>query len=135
MTQPIAYTAPELAQAVGVTYRQLDYWIRTGMLTSSIRNAEGSGSSRMFSVDDYVDLLVVKRLLDLGFEIAAVRPIMQAIKEDERDTQDQAAVVYDGTTTHVCATWTEARKIAETLGACTIVRPNSLTPPEDQEVS
>lgn len=130
MTHPTTYTSLELAKKVGVSYRQLDYWIRTGLVTSSIRDAAGSGSSRVFGQDDYTDLVVVKKLLDLGFDITAIRPVMLTIKGHPRKTEDQAAVVFDGQDTRVFGTWTEARKYAENLPACTIVKPRELAPNE-----
>src|SRR6266849_7019609 len=45
----------------GVSYRQLDYWARTGLVGSSIRQAKGHGSRRVYSFQDLVALRVVAR--------------------------------------------------------------------------
>src|SRR2546427_13041588 len=64
----------------GVTYRQLDYWARTGLLGSSIRQAAGRGSRRAYSFEDLVALRVVARLLGAGVSLQAVRRAVRYLK-------------------------------------------------------
>src|SRR5438128_11944916 len=64
----------------GVTYRQLDYWARTGLVGSSIRQAAGHGSRRVYSFEDLVALRVVARLLDAGVSLQAVRRAIEYLK-------------------------------------------------------
>lgn len=49
--------AQQLADACGVTYRQLDYWCRTGVLGDDLA-VSGSGRHRHFT-DDHVRAVVV----------------------------------------------------------------------------
>jgi len=65
----------------GVTYRQLDYWARTGLVGSSIRQAAGRGSRRVYSFPDLVALRVVARLLDAGVSLQAVRRAVEYLKQ------------------------------------------------------
>ena len=37
------FRGPQVCKLVGITYRQLDYWARTGLLRPSIADANGSG--------------------------------------------------------------------------------------------
>src|SRR5690625_2847209 len=67
------YRGPTVCKIVGVTYRQLDYWARTGLVEPSVRKAVGSGTQRIYSFDDVVRLRVVKRLLDTGVSLQKVR--------------------------------------------------------------
>src|SRR6266568_7975701 len=62
----VGYRVPSACQVAGITYRQLDYWARTGLVVPSIRSATGSGSQRLYSFKDILVLKVVKRLLDAG---------------------------------------------------------------------
>ena len=39
----VGYRGPVAAQVAGITYRQLDYWARTGLVEPSFRTATGSG--------------------------------------------------------------------------------------------
>jgi predicted RNase H-like HicB family nuclease len=64
----------------GVTYRRLDYWARTGLVGSSIREAAGHGSRRVYSFEDLVALRVVARLLDAGVSLQAVRRAVEYLK-------------------------------------------------------
>lgn len=64
----------------GVTYRQLDHWARTGLVGSSIRQAAGHGSRRVYSFEDLVALRVVARLLDAGVSLQAVRRAVQYLR-------------------------------------------------------
>jgi DNA-binding transcriptional MerR regulator len=43
------FSGPTVCRLTGVTYRQLDYWARTGLVTPSITPATGSGSKRSYS--------------------------------------------------------------------------------------
>ena len=75
------YRAPQVCKIVGITYRQLDYWARTGLLAPSIRAAAGSGSQRLYAFQDIVQLRVVKRLLDAGMSLKRIRQAMRILSE------------------------------------------------------
>src|SRR5207247_8965388 len=66
------YRVPEVCKIVGITYRQLDYWARTELVTPSIRDASGSGTQRLYSFQDLVTLRVIKNLLDTGVSLQRV---------------------------------------------------------------
>ena len=68
-----AYRAPQVCNLVGISYRQLDYWARTGLIMPSVQQATGSGSQRLYSFADVVQLKVVKRLLDAGMSLKKIR--------------------------------------------------------------
>jgi DNA-binding transcriptional MerR regulator len=73
------YRAPQVCSLVGISYRQLDYWARTGLITPSVRQASGSGSHRLYSFGDVVQLKVVKRLLDAGMSLKKIRKAMDIL--------------------------------------------------------
>src|SRR5699024_1457499 len=76
LDEEAGYRGPTVCKVVGISYRRLDYWARTDLVTPSIRNATGSGSQRLYSFRDILVLKIVKRLLDTGvgtvFTITAV---------------------------------------------------------------
>jgi DNA-binding transcriptional MerR regulator len=78
------YRVPEVCRIVGITYRQLDYWARTELVTPSIRDASGSGSQRLYSFQDLVTLRVIKNLLDTGVSLQRVRTAVEHLSEMER---------------------------------------------------
>jgi DNA-binding transcriptional MerR regulator len=53
-------TSPEVCQLAGITYRQLDYWVRTEKIDCAV-DATGSGSQRLFYLDVVDD---IKTILD-----------------------------------------------------------------------
>ena len=81
MTQEQGYRAPQVCSIVGITYRQLDYWARTGLMKPSIQSAQGSGSQRLYSFTDIVQLRVVKRLLDAGMSLKKIRQAMDILRD------------------------------------------------------
>ncbi|MFQ5554081.1 MAG: MerR family transcriptional regulator [Acidimicrobiia bacterium] len=74
------YRAPQVCNLVGITYRQLDYWARTGLIKPSIQSATGSGSQRLYDFGDVVQLKVVKKLLDAGMSLKKIRTAMDILR-------------------------------------------------------
>ncbi len=78
------FRVPEVCKIVGITYRQLDYWARTGLAEPSIRGASGSGSQRLYSFQDLITLRVVKSLLDTGVSLQRVRRAVEHLGSLDR---------------------------------------------------
>jgi len=70
---PEGFRGPAVCAIVGITYRQLDYWARTGLVTPSVAPARGSGTQRLYSFSDLLALKVIKNLLDSGLSLQAAR--------------------------------------------------------------
>jgi DNA-binding transcriptional MerR regulator len=75
------FRVPEVCRIVGITYRQLDYWARTGLVRPSIHEAQGSGSQREYSFQDLATLRLIKRMLDSGVNLQQIRKAMGTLKE------------------------------------------------------
>lgn len=65
---------PQLCRLVGISYRQLDYWCRTGRLQPSVP-ARGSGTQRLFSIRDAQLAWVLAQVAQLGLPIPNVAPL------------------------------------------------------------
>lgn len=78
------FRVPDVCRLVGITYRQLDYWARTELVTPSIRDAKGSGTQRLYSFQDLVTLRVIKNLLDTGVSLQRVRTAVEHLRTMER---------------------------------------------------
>ena len=100
VTDEQGFRAPQVCKIVGITYRQLDYWARTGLLRPSVRTAHGSGSQRLYSFSDVVQLRVVKRLLDAGMSLKKIRQAMDILREQLSSDRPLADVTLlsDGNT-------------------------------------
>ena len=44
----IGYRGATACTAAGISYRQLDYWARTGLVEPTVRSAAGSGTQRLY---------------------------------------------------------------------------------------
>ena len=100
----LGYRAPAVQQAAGVTYRQLDYWARTGLIEPSIRSAAGSGSQRLYSFTDVVTVRVIKRLLDTGVSLQNVRIAVDHLRARGQDGLASLTLVCDGMSVYECTT-------------------------------
>jgi DNA-binding transcriptional MerR regulator len=98
----IGYRGPTACSAAGITYRQLDYWARTGLVVPTIRSASGSGSQRLYSFKDILVLKVVKRLLDTGVSLQNIRTAVDHLRA--RGVNDLAGITLlsDGVTVYEC---------------------------------
>jgi DNA-binding transcriptional MerR regulator len=74
------FRGPQVCAVVGITYRQLDYWARTGLLRPSVAEARGSGSHRLYSYRDLLELKVIKQLLDAGLELRQARRAIECLR-------------------------------------------------------
>ena len=90
------YRGPTACRAAGITYRQLDYWARTGLVEPTIRTATGSGTQRLYSFRDVLVLKVVKRLLDTGVSLQQIRIAVGHLRERGVDDLAQLTLMSDG---------------------------------------
>ena len=79
------YSGTKAAAVVGITYRQLDYWARTDLVRPSLADASGSGTRRMYSYRDLLELRVIKSLLDAGIKLESVRKAFEYLREQVTD--------------------------------------------------
>ena len=96
------YRGPQVCSIVGITYRQLDYWARTGLVEPSIRAAHGSGSQRLYSFRDILVLKIVKRLLDAGVSLQNIRVAVDQLRARGVDDLAKITLLSDGTTVYEC---------------------------------
>ncbi|MFO6504522.1 MerR family transcriptional regulator [Corynebacterium freneyi] len=100
--EEVGYRVPIACQAAGITYRQLDYWARTGLVEPSIRNAHGSGSQRLYSFRDILVLKIVRGLLDTGISLQNIRLAVDKLRDLGVDDLATITLVSDGRTVYQC---------------------------------
>jgi DNA-binding transcriptional MerR regulator len=98
----VGYRGVTACHAVGISYRQLDYWARTSLVVPSVRDASGSGTSRLYSFRDLVVLKVVKRLLDAGVSLQNIRRAIDTLRSRGVDDLAGITLISDGTTVYEC---------------------------------
>ena len=97
------YRSPTVTKLVGITDRQLDYWARSGLVTPSVRAADGSGSRRLYSFTDVVELRIIKRLLDAGVSLGKIRKAIGYLrKESGGKPLSDVTLMSDGNRIYAC---------------------------------
>ncbi|MFH9137338.1 MerR family transcriptional regulator [Streptomyces sp. NPDC017524] len=99
----IGYRGPTACAAAGITYRQLDYWARTGLVEPSVRPAYGSGTQRLYSFRDVVLLKIVKRFLDTGVALQNIRTTVQHLRARGFQDLERMTLMSDGATVYECS--------------------------------
>jgi DNA-binding transcriptional MerR regulator len=106
------YRGPTACSAAGITYRQLDYWARTGLVEPSVRAATGSGSQRLYGFRDILVLKVVKRLLDTGISLQQIRAAVAHLRTQGAADLARVTLMSDGVSVYEC---TSADEVVDLL--------------------
>jgi DNA-binding transcriptional MerR regulator len=99
----IGYRGATACSAAGISYRQLDYWARTGLVEPSIRTATGSGSARLYGFRDILVLKIVKRLLDAGVSLQNIRTAVDHLRNRGVTELERITLMSDGASIYECA--------------------------------
>jgi len=102
-TENLGYRGPVACDAAGISYRQLDYWARTGLVEPSIQNAAGSGSQRLYGFRDILVLKIVKRLLDTGVSLQNIRKAVEHLRTKGVETLESMTLISDGASIYECS--------------------------------
>ena len=92
----VGFRGPQVCSIVGITYRQLDYWDRTGLSRPSLAQARGSGSQRLYAYKDLLELKVIKQLLDGGVNLRQARRAIECLRESFGEDLTTANLVLVG---------------------------------------
>ena len=96
------YRGPQACKIVDVTYRQLDYWTRTGLVVPSVQEAQGSGTQRLYSFNDLLQLKVIKSLTDAGASLQKVRQAIDYVRNHLEGDWSRVTIVTDGRGVYAC---------------------------------
>jgi DNA-binding transcriptional MerR regulator len=102
MPDDVGFRGPVACAAAGITYRQLDYWARTGLIAPSVRPASGSGTQRLYGFRDILLLKVIKRLLDTGISLQQIRTAVASLREHGIEDLTQITLMSDGASVYMC---------------------------------
>ena len=98
----VGYRGPTACSAAGITYRQLDYWARTGLVEPSVRSAGGSGTQRLYSFTDILLLKIIKRLLEAGVSLHQIRTAIDHLRTRGTADLTQVTLMSDGASVYEC---------------------------------
>ena len=87
------FRGPQVCKIVGITYRQPDHWDPTGLKSPSVERAKGSGTQRLYSYRDVVELRIIKQLLDAGVTLQRARKAVEFLRESGDDLASASLVL------------------------------------------
>ena len=96
------YRGPTACRAAQITYRQLDYWARTGLVEPTVQGASGSGSQRLYGFRDILVLKLVKRLLDTGISLQQIRTAVDQLRAAGIRDLAGTTLMSDGASVYLC---------------------------------
>ena len=99
----IGYRGATACTAAGISYRQLDYWARTGLVEPTVRSAAGSGTQRLYGFQDILVLKIVKRLLDTGVSLQNIRTAVDHLRGRGVTELESITLMSDGASIYECA--------------------------------
>src|SRR5690242_1419615 len=102
LPEDAGFRGPTACNAAGITYRQLDYWARTGLVEPTVRSATGSGTQRLYSFKDILLLKIIKRLLDAGVSLQQIRIAIDHLRARGTDDLTQVTLMSDGASVYEC---------------------------------
>ena len=102
LPEDAGFRGPTACNAAGITYRQLDYWARTGLVEPTVRSATGSGTQRLYSFKDILLLKIIKRLLDAGVSLQQIRIAIDHLRVRGTDDLTQVTLMSDGASVYEC---------------------------------
>jgi len=102
MNIEIGYRGATACSAAGISYRQLDYWARTGLVEPTVRSASGSGSQRLYGFRDILVLKIVKRLLDAGVSLQNIRSAVTHLRDRGAEDLSKITLMSDGASIYEC---------------------------------
>jgi len=109
----LGYRGPAACSVAGITYRQLDYWARTLLVTPTIRSASGCGSQRLYSLRDVLLLTIVKRLLETGVSLQSVRAVADHLRDRSDVDLSGVTLMSDGARVYECTSADEVTDLVQ----------------------
>ena len=97
------YTGPEVCKITGISYRQLDHWTTTKLITASVRNIKGSGFHRIYSFNDIVLVKLVKKLRSAGISLQKIRIALKNVNNllGKNSNISDVSIFSDGASIYV----------------------------------
>lgn len=119
-----SYHSPQACRLAGITYRQIDYWARVGLVAPSIAEAAGSGTARRYSACDVLCLRLVGLLTRRGIVPTScwARDAVEIVRLADVDTLRRGVLVL-GDTVPAVLTSDEVASYVERFDDATLLVP------------
>ena len=91
------YSTTEVAEITGFSVRQLDYWAREKMIIPGFQQAHGSGSRRLYTVEDLAQLNIVRQLKKHNWSTQKIHKAIETLKAVMNDANPlRNAILFHG---------------------------------------
>jgi len=100
-----SFTTPTVAEMLGLSVRQLDYWAKQEIVVPSIQRSRGRGSPKRYALDDMVQLYFIARLKQHAWSTQRIRAAIVRLRDVMEDPLPlRTAVLFDrkGTILALC---------------------------------
>lgn len=87
---------PEVVRLCRLPYSTLDYWVRTGLVTPSVRGGSGRRRTRQWSILDVVSVRALKELRDAGASVRVLKHAQAMLRETWAATLRDRMLYWDG---------------------------------------
>ena len=85
-----------VARLAGVNRSTLDYWVRTGLVSPSLRQAPGRRRTRLWTIRDAVVVRAVAELRSSGCSLQQVRRARAQVENDWGEVGSDTTLVWTG---------------------------------------
>lgn len=118
---PEGFSGRRAADLAGISYRQLDYWARTGVIRPTLTDASGSGSRRAYSHRDVVELTMIAELLAGGVRLSDIRDVVPEIRATTERSLLAGTVIVTATGITVAETAADIMAALDQAGAMVVL--------------
>src|SRR4051812_13918350 len=92
-----SFTTTQVAQMLGLSVRQLDYWAKQEIVVPSVQRSRGRGSPKRYALDDMVQLYFIAQLKQHAWSTQRIRAAIVRLREVIQDPYPlRTAVLFDG---------------------------------------
>lgn len=89
------YSANDITKATGLSYRQVDYLARTGVLGPSLADANGKGTRRIYDEQDVTIAKIVGEAKHMGLNAKVIRELVEFLKSKKNRMKEEQVLVIE----------------------------------------
>ncbi len=91
------FTTMDIVRITGFTERQLGYWDQQGIVRPDAQQPNGPGSRRLYTIDDLVQLNLIRQLKSHGWSTQKIREAITRLRDVMDDPNPlRSAILVDG---------------------------------------
>jgi DNA-binding transcriptional MerR regulator len=79
------FSTAEISELTGFSIRQLNYWAGQKLIIPSVKTANGSGSTKLYGLDNLLELRFVRRLKDNQWSTQKIRRAIETLRDVMND--------------------------------------------------